>query len=82
MSTCSPDALAAAAALTEWEDQMETLAPVPATHSTDELLAGAQIAIHYFYHGCELRRFDRAAPSDVTDTSGASAGGAPSVRFE
>ena len=33
---------------------METLAPTTATHEAGELLAGAQIAIHYFAHGCFL----------------------------
>ena len=45
-------ALAAAAALTFWEDEMETLVPTPATHEPCELLAGAQIATHHFWHGC------------------------------
>ena len=48
-------ALAAAAALTTWEDEMETLAPEEAKHEdAGELLAGAQIAAHYFAHGCFL----------------------------
>lgn len=47
-------AVAAASALTRWEDEMETLSPMPATHGSAELLAGAQIAAHYFYHGCHL----------------------------
>jgi proline iminopeptidase len=45
-------ALAAATALTKWEDEMETLVPAPATHDPCELLAGAQIATHHFWHGC------------------------------
>jgi proline iminopeptidase len=49
-----PSALEAAVALTRWEDEMETLAPAPASHEAGELLAGAQIAIHYFFHGCFL----------------------------
>ena len=57
-------ALAAAAALTAWEDDMETLAPMPATHEPVELLAGAQIAVHYFFHGCHL-----AAPGVAHDSA-------------
>ena len=37
-----------------WEDEMETLAPSPASHDAAELVAGAQIALHYFQHGCHL----------------------------
>ena len=33
---------------------METLAPSPASHDAAELVAGAQIALHYFQHGCHL----------------------------
>ena len=46
--------LVAAAALAAWEDEMETLAPAPAEHEPAELVANAQIAIHYFFHGCFL----------------------------
>jgi proline iminopeptidase len=50
------DALEAAAALTRWEDEMETLAPMPAPSDAAEVLANAQIAVHFFYHGCHLRQ--------------------------
>ena len=33
---------------------METLAPTAAAHEAGELVAGAQIAAHFFYHGCHL----------------------------
>jgi pimeloyl-ACP methyl ester carboxylesterase len=49
-----PDVVAAAAALVRYEDEMETLAPMPATHEAGELIAGAQIAVHHFMHGCFL----------------------------
>ena len=47
-------ALDAAAALTQYEDDMETLVPCAASHEAAELLAGAQIAAHFFEHGCFL----------------------------
>ena len=49
-----PTLVAAAAALTRWEDEMETLVPCPASHDPAELVAGAQVAAHFFYHGCFL----------------------------
>lgn len=67
-------ALAAAAALTLWEDDMETLVPMPATHEPAELVAGAQIAAHYFYHGCHLAvpggAHDSVPPPDVYTADG------------
>ena len=36
--------------MARWEDEMETIAPAPATHDAAELIAGAQIAAHYFFH--------------------------------
>ena len=54
--TVPAKALWAAQALTRWEDDMETLAPCPADHDTGELLAGAQIAVHYFFNDCFLPR--------------------------
>ena len=58
-----PAALAAAVALTAWEDEMETIAPTPASHEPGELISGAQIAAHYFYHGCFLHASDEVAAS-------------------
>ena len=49
-----PRVLAAAKAMALWEDDMETLAPMPATHDPAELISGTQIAAHFFYHGCYL----------------------------
>ena len=48
------EVLRAAEALVKFEDEMETLAPMPATHEVGELVSGAQIAAHHFYHGCFL----------------------------
>ena len=53
----SPDVaqnvLSAAAALTKYEDEMETLVPIEAKHDDpSDLLAGAQIAVHHFMNGC------------------------------
>ena len=53
-SPVSTRVLAAAEAMARWEDEMETIAPAPATHDAAELIAGAQIAAHYFFHGCFL----------------------------
>ena len=67
-------ALLAARALTAWEDEMETLAPMPASHDPAELLAGAQIAVHYFAHGCHLRGEERRGEPAAAD-------GASSVEY-
>eukprot|EP00966_Prymnesium_polylepis_P138406 3198118-Prymnesium_polylepis.1 len=64
--------VSAADALVRWEDELETLAPTPATHDAAELISGAQIATHYFYHGCFLRSADGALP-ELTGAAGAGA---------
>ena len=46
--------LTAASGMALWEDEMETLAPCAAPHDAAELISGAQIAAHFFLHGCFL----------------------------
>jgi len=64
-----------------WEDEMETLAPSPASHDAAELVAGAQIALHYFQHGCHLsglaqgRRGEGGGGGDGGGDSGEGGGG-------
>ena len=47
-------AAAVARAVVAYEDAMETLQPEPSAPPADEVLAGAQIALHFFRHGCFL----------------------------
>ena len=60
---------------------METLAPSPASHDAAELVAGAQIALHYFQHGCHLsglaqgRRGEGGGGGDGGGDSGEGGGG-------